>query len=480
MAPPKLPKFVALYATTAKKYVKYQADGGSNNYKQILAAKAEQLASSLAKFEILPSTDHPSMVHIRCCYNNKYLRMDTNGGRILTASMDYPDESLTVWYSTLFQPESLTDGTVRLLHVKSGFYAQWYDVSGAYRTWMHVISAAPLLPNSENILKAIDWESLFKMPRHVAFKGDNGLYLGLVESTGSTLRFEIGYEGERSVAHEIVDLLDGTFRVKNKWVGAFWRVNGQSGELRADDKSANPSPESLFSAVKVNENTVALRNLGNNKLYARFTNKYMTNALNTIEYDQITQPARLTVTELVISRRILDINVNYSDGWVYDKITNVVLNTGMVVSNNTEKQRTLDVKIPYMDYKRGTWAAVVPSLNPGRLVVKIQPSQIPHVVDSNAVQMTTPFESTYVWGETASKSWRAYKTHRVVLDPMKKVTVKLLATSISCEVPFNYTRYDLLDAATEIEDIDIMEDGVYTGTNYINVTAEVSAPERVT
>ncbi|CAN1344058.1 hypothetical protein LINPERPRIM_LOCUS39961 [Linum perenne] len=206
----------------------------------------------------------------------------------------------------------------------------------------------------------------------------------------------------------------------------------------------------------------------------------MTNALNTIEYDQITQPARLTVTELVISRRILDINVNYSDGWVYDKITNVVLNTGMVVSNNTEKQRTLDVKIPYMDYKRGTWAAVVPSLNPGRLVVKIQPSQIPHVVDSNAVQMTTPFESTYVWGETASKSWRAYKTHRVVLDPMKKVTVKLLATSISCEVPFNYTRYDLLDAATEIEDIDIMEDGVYTGTNYINVTAEVSAPERVT
>ncbi|CAN1814375.1 hypothetical protein LINPERHAP1_LOCUS27111 [Linum perenne] len=379
------------------------------------------------------------MVHIRCCYNNKYLRMDTNGGRILTASMDYPDESLTVWYSTLFQPESLTDGTVRLLHVKSGFYAQ----------------------------------SLFKMPRHVAFKGDNGLYLGLVESTGSTLRFEIGYEGERSVAHEIVDLLDGTFRVKNKWVGAFWRVNGQSGELRADDKSANPSPESLFSAVKVNENTVALRNLGNNKLYARFTNKYMTNALNTIEYDQITQPARLT-------RRILDINVNYSDGWVYDKITNVVLNTGMVVSNNTEKQRTLDVKIPYMDYKRGTWAAVVPSLNPGRLVVKIQPSQIPHVVDSNAVQMTTPFESTYVWGETASKCSRAYKTHRVVLDPMKKVTVKLLATSISCEVPFNYTRYDLFDVGTEIEDIDIMEDGVYTGTNYINVTAEVSAPERVT
>ncbi|CAN1130707.1 hypothetical protein LINPERPRIM_LOCUS13381 [Linum perenne] len=481
MAPPKLPRFVALYAKTAKKYVKYVSDGGNtNNYKQILAAKSEQLASSLAKFEVVPSTDNTSMVHIRCCYNNKYLKMDTNGGRLLTASMDYPDENLTAWYSTLFQPESLTDGTVRLLHVKSGYYMQWYDVSGTYHSWIHVISAAPLLPNSENILQVLDWESLIKMPRHVAFKGDNGLYLGLVKETGAALRFEIGHEGERTVENEIVDMLDGTFRIKNKSVGAFWRVNGQNGEMRADDKSTKPTPDSLFKAIKVNDNTIALRNLGNNKLCARYTTQYLTNGLNAIEYDQITQPARLIVTELVISRRIIDINFNHNDGWVYNKITNVILNTGMVVSNNTDKPRTLDVKVPYMDVKTSTWAVIIPSLKLGRLVVKIQPNQIPHIVDSTAIQMTTPFESSYVWGETTSKRARAYKPHRVVLEPMMKVTVKLLATSITCEVPFNYTRYDLLDAATEIEDIDIMEDGVYTGTNYINVTVEVSAPERVT
>ncbi|CAN0885673.1 hypothetical protein LINGRAHAP2_LOCUS15185 [Linum grandiflorum] len=477
--PPKLPRFVALYAKTAKKYVKYQSDGG-HGYKQILTAKSEQLSSSLAKFEIFESKSDPSMVHIRCCYNNKYLRIDSNGGRLVTASMDHPDENQSVWYSTLFQPELLTDGTVRLLHVNSGYYAQWLDVSAnsVYRSWIHVISSDPLMPNSENILQVIDWDTLFALPRHVTFKGDNGLYLGLLKNiSGATLRFEIGNERDESIVNEIVDLLDGTFRIKNVSLGAFWRVDAQSGEMRADDTSATPTPYSLFSATKVNENTISIRNHGNGKVCVRYTTQHLTNGLTATEH-QITQPARLELTELVRSRRILDINFYLNDGWVYNKF-NVILNSGLVVSNHTDKPRTLDVKIPYMDVKRSTWGVIVPSLKLGRLIVRIQPKEIPSIVDSTAIQMTNPFESSYVWGETTTKSPRAYWPHRVVLDPMKKVTIKLLATSITCEVPFNYTRYDLLDEGTEREDIDIKEDGMYTGMNYINVTVEVSAPERV-
>nr|AIU47290.1 amaranthin-like lectin [Linum usitatissimum] len=253
--PPKLPRFIALYAKTAKKYVKYQSDGG-HGYKQILTAKSEQLSSSLAKFEVVESTSDPSMVHIRCCYNNKYLRIDnSSNGRLITASMDGPEENQTVWYSTLFQPELLTDGTIRLLHIKSGYYMQWLDAgpNSMYRSWIHVISSEPLMPKSENILQVIDWDTLFSLPRHLTFKGDNGLYLGLLkQSSGAALRFEIGNERDESIVNEIVDLLDGTFRIKNVSVGAFWRVDPQSDEMRADDTSATPTPYSMFSATKVN------------------------------------------------------------------------------------------------------------------------------------------------------------------------------------------------------------------------------------
>ncbi|CAN0897615.1 hypothetical protein LINGRAHAP2_LOCUS19237 [Linum grandiflorum] len=465
----RLPRFVVFYSESLGKYLTYKSDQA-----------AVKVSSPLLKFEVVPSTiELSSIVHLRSCYNNKYLKQKTIKDLKITADADKPEEHRTLWSSTLFQPEFLADGSVRLIHLYSGNYVECYafrSVDGGQGSNMWTVSRDP---NPNNVFRAIDWESLVTLPRRLAFKGDNWRYLGL--GTGDVLRFEIEDEGHKSIVNEIVSLPDGTFRIKNVSLGAFWKVNAQTGFISADDKSTTPTPDSLFSAVKVNESAIALRNIGNNKLCKRYTIlNQVISGLNAIE-TETTQYARLMLTELVASRSITDIQFHANDGWVYNETTNVILNPGQEVINDTSEIQIIEVNIPYKDVKTSKWTATVQTLKQLGPAFDIHPKEIPYVSDSREVQMSgTLFEPSYVSGEAKSKESWTVKSQKVGLKPMTKVTLKVLATSITCDVPFTYTQHDVLDEATKQVETRVMEDGVYTGTNYINVTVDVSPPEPFT
>ncbi|CAN0922664.1 hypothetical protein LINGRAHAP2_LOCUS33174 [Linum grandiflorum] len=484
MAETTMPKFVVFYSKSAGKYVNYISDeGGELN--QVLEIASPKVWNPLSRFEVVPSTAHPSMVHIRSCYNNRFLKRKLDHKYPLIAAGEDEASEHLMQSSTLFLPEFLSyqddepAGTLRLLHLESVKYVQWTHYGSQLEyTWVDEWSPIHYRPDGVNLFQVIDWESLVVLRKHVAFKGDNGRYLGLVfEETGAALRFVIDDEGDKSIVNEVVDLPDGTYSIKNVSLGAFWRVDVETGYIWADGDSS--SVDSIFGPVKVNDNTIALRNLNNNMFCTRYTNQ-IADGLNANQ-SQILETSHLALTELVTSRRIEDIKFNVPDGWVDNYKWTILLNPGEEVSNDTMKPQTLKVKIPYKDKRTSTWRSTSSTLKLGPNV-EIHPVKIPQVTDSFTIEMTAPpFKPSYVWGDEEStvEQW-AEKVHEVVLEPMTTATLSLRAVVVSCGVPLSYTRYDVLDETTRKEEVHVMVDGLYTGTNYANFMVDVSTPMPIT
>ncbi|CAI0397181.1 unnamed protein product [Linum tenue] len=416
------------------------------------------------------------MVHIRCSYNNRFLQRLSETKRWIAALALEPEDNQTLWQSTLFQPEFAPNdptGMVRLLHVQLGRYAHWQDNANKYVTAEEWDPADP-----KTSFQVIDRGTLVTLPKHLAFRGDNRLLLGLRPGV-QVLQFAFGDEKDETVANQIVPQPDGTFRIKSVSRKAFWRANTPSGYqhtyIWADDVTTadNHTLHSSFAAVKVNDRTVALRNLGNN-LFTRRYSYQVTDGLTTID-SQITAVNHLELVELVASRRIKNIKFHLGESWVHDETPNVVLNEGEEVRNETDETQDIEVEISYLDKTSSTWTSTSSSFKVGP-AIRVQPPQIPCVTDSSVVQMTSPFAPSYVWGETTAENPDQVKVHEVTLPPWTMVTVKLLATKATCDVPLTYTRYDKVKGREEVH---IMEDGLYTGTNYFDFTFEESLPQPI-
>ncbi|CAI0397184.1 unnamed protein product [Linum tenue] len=255
-------------------------------------------------------------------------------------------------------------------------------------------------------------------------------YLGLFEEELPFLRFQIGDRGERSVANEVVPMPDGTsIRIKNVSRGAYWRRNGEASDfILAEDDLTTPGPDSLFQPIKVDGQTIVLRNLGNN-MFASRAGYYL--QANEPEIEEFF--SELTLYELVSSKRIKDIKFLLEYGWVYDE-TLVVVNPGEAVTNESGVARTLSVEIRYKDVRSCTLKANGPTMRLGP-VVRIQPDEIGSISDSSAIELIAPFELSYLWGPYTTQVGDPdqIKVHEVTVPPWSTVTVKLTASLATYE-----------------------------------------------
>ncbi|CAN1126496.1 hypothetical protein LINPERHAP2_LOCUS3464 [Linum perenne] len=427
-----LPRFVVLYSESVEKYANFSTD-------EPIQVNGKQAWSPRSRFEVRQSTRHPTMVHLRSSYNNKFLQLGQDDDFIYPSSIN-PIEDQTKTTSTLFIPEFSSGETFSLLHVQRGLYVTTYD----------------------------------NVPTHLAFKGDNGSYLGLV--SGAAMRFKIDDKANKTIVHELAALPDGTVRIKNTSEGAFWRLNPDD-YIFADDLTTTNTPPtrgSVFQPYQVKTKVIALRNMGN-QLYCK-------NNSFSAKDSEITGYARLELTELVSFRMIHDFIFDITNGWVDNKTEHEILNgEGQVVTNETDQTRIIDAMIYYKDTKTSsTWTSANSPLKLGPTVT-IQPDQIPVITDSSEIAKSDPFQKSYVWGETTTQNSDRYKHHSVTLPPWTMVTVQLKASFAICHVPLAYTRHDILDETTgQQPETHTMDDGEYKGTNYFNFTFHDSEPKPIT
>ncbi|KAK4275746.1 hypothetical protein QN277_018777 [Acacia crassicarpa] len=276
-----LSRFVVLKSNYNKKYLRYIHE--DVKVQEFLQFSGGEVVSPYVKFEVEMAKSGNGLVHIRCCYNNKYWVRERQDGWWILARADKPEEDQSKWSCTLFKPIYVDADakTVRFLHVQLNHYAcLWMAVAAPFTTYLFAGSKDPN-KDSHDIYTIIDWESLLIMPKHVAFKGDNGQYLSahLIEEH-QYLQFASNDVGDLAVGNEIFTTSDGSIRIKSNYFGKFWRRSLTNWILANSDDTTNNNFDMLFSPIKVDNNIIALRNLGNNYFYKRLTAEGKIDCLN--------------------------------------------------------------------------------------------------------------------------------------------------------------------------------------------------------
>ncbi|KAK8477941.1 hypothetical protein V6N11_059501 [Hibiscus sabdariffa] len=171
--------------------------------------------------------------------------------------------------------------------------------------------------------------------------------------------------------------------------------------------------------------------------------------------------AQLTVEETVLTREIYGVKYNLDYSRVYNESVLIVASNS--ASNFTQESSTLDVKLSYTETKTSTWNNMF-SL---KLGLKDSLSFSLPLIFEGKVQISGEVQSGVEWGKTKTSTTVVEVVHKVVVPAMTKVTVNLVATEGTCDVPFTYMQRDTLyDGKIVISEI---EGGTFTGSNYYNI-----------
>ncbi|XVF31370.1 hypothetical protein REPUB_Repub16aG0140000 [Reevesia pubescens] len=448
-----LPRFIVLKCID-NQYLGYNREGGE--YDEYLSFN-ETAVSPYAKFEV-ERASKDGLVHIRSCQNNKYwVRVKPFW---IAATSDKPEEDQTKESCTLFKPIPIdhATNTVRFINVQSGCNLCFWNVDPPLRAMLAYYKDDD--KNGADIFTIIDWESLLILPKYVTFKGDNNQYLCLRQIEGHPyLQFATNDIGDSTVACEIFVTHDGNVRIKPFSSNRFWRLSPNWIWADSDDTSSN-NKDTLFRPVKVDKQTIGLLNLGNNNFCKSLTTEGKTSCLNAA-VPSITKEAQLRVEEPVLTRELYNLKYNLDNSRIYDET--VILVAKNSASNYSQQSNTLDVKLSYTDTKTSTWKTNF-SLKLGAKATL--DFSLPLIFEGK-IELSGEVQSGVEWGETKISTTILEVVNKVVVSPMTKVTVHLIATNGKCDIPFTFTQKDTLyNGSTVITEV---EGGTYTGSNYYNI-----------
>ncbi|KAJ8421657.1 hypothetical protein Cgig2_030062 [Carnegiea gigantea] len=172
----------------------------------------------------------PSLVCLRSVYNDKYLRyryenVQTRG------LLQFAGENVMDPYNQFEVEKAKT--WAGLVHLKSrytnkyllGNYACLSKSAAPFDSCLFAGSKDPD-KDSCDVLATIDRESILRFPRRVAFKGDNGLFLGATMHDGQPgLRFAFSDPKDPQVVQQIFPAPNGTIFIRSEHYGKFWRTD---------------------------------------------------------------------------------------------------------------------------------------------------------------------------------------------------------------------------------------------------------------
>lgn len=451
------------------KYNKYLYHVNTEETPNLLVFSGDEITSPCAKFEVEAAKSRQNLVHIRSCYNNKYWVRQSEDSKRIVAAADKQEEDQSKWSCTLFRmihPDG-TDGTVQYIHDQLGNYVcSWRGDERALGSLVAESSSPD--QDLSDVFTTTNWDSFVVLPKFVAFKGDNGTYIGDIFSE-DLLVFMNGETASSYVRNEIVPMSDGSIRIKylssqivHDQIRYFMHLTDVFDNVLAvtEDKVNNSPSDALFWPIKVRDDVIALRCLGNNKFVRRSDEGAVI-----ADADIVSDQAKLQVEETIISRKVYNVNFRLDDARIYDEA--VISMDSRVADNAGNEADTHLLELKYTDSKSSTWSAGV-SL---KLGASIQfTTGIPLIFEFK-VTLSATFEGSYQWGATQESSTELSSNYKVTVPPKSRVTLELLATRGKCDVPFSYQQLDTFTDGTQI--VKDMDDGVYTGINCYNFTYDV-------
>ncbi|CAK7345632.1 unnamed protein product [Dovyalis caffra] len=455
-----LPKFIAVEWISS--YMRYAKEEGTNH--GMLVFVGERILDPCVKYEVEQAkTGNGSLVHLRCCYNNKYLRTQSSTDIWIVAAADKPEEDRSIWSCTLFETVQMTGQLqFQFKHVQRG---RWVSVSVPpfARGWSFAIAFSG--PTTFTIT---DLETLVFMPKHVAFKGDNGKYLSARMLNGKEyLQFSSDDISDPTVRFEAIMTNNGSYRFKSDQFDKFWRLSRNSSWIWAD-AAENEGP-STFWLNKIKNHVITLRlTAARNSFGRRFTDNGITDCLaanaSTIQIE-----AQLEVEEYVLSRRVDNVVYRLMDARIYNERALIVATAEAV--NKTQESNQVQLNFSYKEFTSNTWNNEV-SVSAG--VFAQFRIGIPFL-KSARIEISAEVTADFQWGETQETTTEVETTYDVTVPPMKIVRVRLIATESSFDVPFSYVQRDFLVDGREVTYL--TDDGVFTGLSSYNFRYETEEEE---
>lgn len=480
-----LPKFIALKSNFNQKYLRYVNENVETH--GFLQFSGDEALSPFSKIEVVPAAK-TGLVHIRCCYNNKYwaARSSKNHWWIV-AGANEPEEDQSQSSCTLFEPvvvkgDNPNTTTVRFRHVQLGHYAvlSKSEAVPAYHLCMLAgrATASRTLLDKEDVYTILDLEAELTFPKYVAFKGDNGHYLGLVTNLDADrnpyLQFSPTVSTDISVITEISKTSDGrAFHIKNVQKGLFWRSSGSSpiSWIWADATDIGLSnPETMFSAVKVDDNSVlAFQNLGNQAYCKRTTEKNngILNCLSAVAENTNDVKAHLVVEEIGVSRTIENVIFHYSDARIYNQTENVEVYSKLAI-NESYEPKTMAINLVYNLPYTSSWDRSEPPFGSDNTKISIT-SYVPIIADGDEFEFANQFMGEYHWKEPENGKIPVQKIVSVSVAARTICTLTVRATHAACDIPFSYSQEDTPTIGEPTSVITEKEDGIYTCTNFFGI-----------
>lgn len=457
-------------------------------------ASADTVAGNArARFLLEPSKEEGRHhMHVRCCYNKKYwvAVQVQEQDRWIIGTADEPQEDLSSSPSscTLFQalPDKYKHNTYRFLHSGLNKFACAVSIGG--KTYLQLDDGVDQENRSHNFtVCSVPRKDL---PKHVAFKGVNGKYLGtyplgrwplnalsnvglgLAQAVSPVyfgpaklishqeyLQFHVKDTRDARAIFTTFTNADGTVRIKSSTCG-FWRRNSDSDDFIStpEVRDDNDPADSLFEVVN-GDGFVALRNLGNNK-FCRSLSIHLRHCLRADD-DTISNYARFKLEEPVISQEIYDVEFNFNEARIYN-------NELISVDSDVRTNHTKEVQTGTFSFKKttevvSTWGTTVSSKTVvgKKFFSRITPRT--PVVLGNEVTLST--ESASSRRDTGSSRYSEERTmtQNFTMSAGETITAKFVARRASCDVPFSYKQKSVLTNGEEI--VTDHDDGIYTGVN---------------
>ncbi|ONI21903.1 hypothetical protein PRUPE_2G097800 [Prunus persica] len=429
---PTLPRFVVVTSNTNGKYLRYIDEDIKNDVPAgYLKFSGQEAGSQYAKFEVemAKSRCNEGLVHIKCCYNNKYWVRRRPDSYLIAAVADEPVEDKSKYSCTLFEPVYINDDflvgddkstnhilVLRFRHTGRGEYLTIYKANDRPALSGGLLSG-DRVPNPKlfDVFTVTDWESLFMMlPKYVAFKGHDGNLLG-------------------TCLNEVFASADGGLSYSS---GILWRLTkGDWICLDADNSTS-------LKRFPVTEKITSDDSEANNE----------------------------EVKELGVSKEIYNVTFRLGDAMIYNKkVVEIVMGEAV---NRTQETQTVELKLSYKKTRSGSLKSSVFKLG----VQSSIDGEVPIIADNGKIEVDEFAESVERrktgTATTFTCNVNEAAVYKVVLPAMAMVKVRLLATKASYDVPFSYTeRETLADGKIITND---MDDGVYCGTNTFNFKFETT------
>ncbi|XP_050232762.1 uncharacterized protein LOC126681288 [Mercurialis annua] len=420
---------------------------------------ATDVFAPTVKMEFERATVNPNFIHFRFCYSNRYWSLPSPTSSSIVAVSDQKNEDTSQQTCTLFEP--VFDAQTATYSIRFVHNGRFVRVTNGNRRVI-TDNLGPGGVDQFFRFNLTEWDTFIKLPKYITFRGHNNKFLKPFTRQGVVYHsFSSDESNDRETAYEVIEIGDGHVRIRplaletdqvlrrnrDDWIG-----------LSIPDRTR----ETLFWPVKVGGRIIALRSAGNDRICRSLTQGNMTDCLTAQATGLISQ-SRLTVSELVMGRRIYDVVYHMDNARIYGHRA-VVTGSGRSTNSGTE-EATQTISISFTDTSSYTFSNSN-SLSTG--VTTSVTAGFGSIVSMEVgIQISSEQTVSVEVGEEVSRSVTTETSYTTPVPPMSTVIVNYVATEGKCDIPFSYTQrdQDSVDGSFRFSN---NNDGVYTGVNYFS------------